>query len=152
MIGGPLGPLMMKVMGSKVGKPMIHKFFMDFMGTAIEKKVTNSHWLPLHEGGTWAFLAFARELKFMMSQFSRYSDAFKRIDVPATIILGAKDPVFRHEKIISRFAADLGVKPKDVHIIDGANHFLQEDRPLEITGHIATFVSLDRNGFQRFSQ
>lgn len=142
MVGGSMGPMMLKIMGSKVGKPMIHKFFVDFTGTgkALSKDVSYGYWLPLHEGGTRAFRAFAKELKNMMAQFSRYSDALRRLDVPAILIWGDKDPVLCRERMVPRFVADLKIKPEDVHVLSGASHFLQEDRPDEIARLISAFL------------
>ncbi len=150
MIGGPMGPMMLKVMGSKMGKPMIHKFFVDFTGTgkALRNEVSYGYWLPLHEGGTRAFRAFAKELKNMMAQFSRYSNALKRLDVPAILIWGGKDPVLRFEWIVPRFAADLKIKSADVHVLSSASHFLQEDQPDEIAAHISSFLRSRSADFQ----
>ena len=149
MIGGPMGPMMLKMMGSRMGKPMIHKFFVDFTGQGkkLSKDVSFGYWLPLHEGGTRAFRAFAKELKNMMAQFSRYSSALRRLDVPAVLIWGDKDPVLRHELMIPRFVADLKIKPEDVHVLSGASHFLQEDRPQEIASFIGTFITSRRWDF-----
>lgn len=143
MVGGPLGPMMLKMMGSKFGKPMIHKFFVDFTGTGkkLDKEITYGYWLPLHEGGTRSFRAFAKDLKIAMGQFSRYAEAIKRLSVPTILIWGADDPVLRHERIIPRFAADLKINPEDVHVLTGASHFLQEDRPHEIAALIGSFLS-----------
>lgn len=146
MVGSPLGPMMLKVMGSKFGKSMIHKFFVDFTGTGkkLDKEITYGHWLPLHEGGTRAFRAFAKDLKIAMGQFSRYAEALKRLNVPAMLIWGADDPVLRHERMIPRFVVDLKIKSEDVHVLSGASHFLQEDRPNEIADLIASFAGWGR--------
>jgi hypothetical protein len=37
-------------------------------------------------------------------------------------------------------AENLGVHPDDVHLLDGASHFLQEDRPGDIADLIGRFV------------
>lgn len=143
MIGGPMGPIMLKMMGSKIGKPMIHKFFVDFTGTgkALSKEVSYGYWLPLHEGGTRAFRAFAKELKNMMAQFSRYSNALKRLHMPAMVIWGEEDPVLSFERMVPRFVADLKIKSEDVHTLSGASHFLQEDQPEVIAALISSFLS-----------
>jgi len=149
MVGGPLGPMMMKMMGSKMGKIMIHKFFVDFTGTGkkLEKEVTYGHWLPLHEGGTRAFRAFAKDLKSAMGEFSRYAEALKRLHVPAMLIWGSEDPVLRQERMIPRFVEDLKIDPAEVHVLSGASHFLQEDRPYEIAEFIGSFIRSRRTDF-----
>lgn len=142
IVGGPLGPLMLYAMGSRPGKSMIHKFFADFThtGKALDRDVTAGHWLPLHEGGTRAFRAFAVELDATMSQFSRHAAALRRLRVPATVIWGTEDPVLHAEKLVPRFAADLRIPDKDIHLLDQASHFLQEDRPDDVAALIAAFV------------
>jgi len=142
MVGGPLGPVMLKMMGSKMGKSMIHKFFVDFTSTGkkLSKQVTYGYWLPLHEGGTRAFRAFAKDLKNTMGQFSRYAEALKHLSVPAMLIWGMEDPVLRHDRMIPRFVADLRIEPENVHVLRGASHFLQEDRPNEIAALLDSFI------------
>jgi haloalkane dehalogenase len=142
MVGGPVGPLMLAVMGSRVGRPMVRKFFADFThrGRRLDRAVTTAHWTPLHEGGTRVFRVFAKELDATMATFARYAAALRRLRVPATIIWGAADPVLRADRIVPRFSADLAIAAKDVHILDQASHFLQEDQPERVADLIAGFV------------
>lgn len=148
LAGGPLGPAMLRVMGSRAGRPMARKFFTDFTASRppLLTTATDGHWQPLHEGGTRAFRAFAVRLDAMMGEFPRYAAALQRLDVPATIIWGTADPVLRHELLVPRFAADLRVAPADVHLLDGASHFLQEDRPSDVARLIADFVDATMAG------
>ncbi len=143
MVGGPLGPAMLRFMGSRAGRPMIGKFFNDFTdpGRRLSKDVINGHWLPLHEGGTRAFRAFAVRLDAMMAEFARYAASLRRLRVPATIIWGASDPVLRHDLLIPRFAQDLRIPAGDIHVLNHASHFLQEDRPEDVANLIADFVT-----------
>lgn len=143
LMGSPIGPVLARAMGSRLGKPMIHKFLADFTypGTRISREVTDAHWVPLHEGGTRAFRQFAVGLDATMAEFARHAAALRRLDVPATIIWGSTDPVLRAERIVPRFAADLRVEPEYVHILDGASHFLQEDRPGDVAALITRFVT-----------
>jgi len=114
MVGGPAGPLMLRFMGSRAGRPMIRKFFADFTHTGgnLSREATDGHWQPLHEGGTRAFRAFAVELDAMMAQFAHHAEALRRLDVPATVIWGTADPVLRHERLVPRFVADLRISQR----------------------------------------
>ncbi|MFD1661096.1 alpha/beta fold hydrolase [Streptomyces caeni] len=142
IVGGPLGPLMLHARGSRPGKSLVHRFFADFThtGKALDRDITTGHWLPLHEGGIHAFRAFAVELDAMMGEFSRYAAALRRLRVPATVIWGTEDPVLRAQKLVPRFSADLRIPDKDIHLLDQASHFLQEDRPDDVAALIAAFV------------
>lgn len=143
LVGGPLGPLMLAWMGSRLGRSLIRKFFADFTyaGRGLSRKATDGHWQPLREGGTRAFRAFAVGLDDAMGQFTRHAAALRALDVPATIIWGIDDPVLRAERLVPRFATDLRVPAEDVHLLERAGHFLQEDRPADLAALIAGFVS-----------
>jgi len=142
LVGGAMGPAMLAAMGSRIGRPMIRKFFADFThsGRGLAADVTDGYWQSLHEGGTRAFRSFAVELDAAMGEFARYASTLRDLDVPATIIWGAEDPVLRHEALVPRFAEDLRVAADDMHVLDRASHFLQEDRPEDIADIIARFV------------
>jgi haloalkane dehalogenase len=143
MVGGRLGPAMLAFMGSRAGKPMIANFFADFTHTGhqLSAEATNGHWQPLYEGGTRAFRAFAVELDAAMAHFAHHADVLRHLDLPATIIWGTDDPVLRHERLVPRFATDLHIDPDDIHLLDHASHFLQEDRPNDIGDLIAKFIT-----------
>ena len=142
LVGGAMGPAMLAAMGSRIGRPMIRKFFADFThsGRGLAPSITDGYWQSLHEGGTRAFRSFAVELDAAMGEFARYAATLRDLEVPATIIWGIEDPVLRHEALVPRFAEDLRVAVEDIHLLDGASHFLQEDRPEDIADIIARFV------------
>lgn len=142
IVGGPLGPLVLAAMGSRAGRGSIRKFFDDFTrdGHEMSRVAAEAHWLPLHEGGTRAFRTFARGLDAAMGEFARYAEALRRLDVPASVVWGAADPVLRAELMIPRFADDLSIAPEDVHVLEGSSHFLQEDQPGAVADLIGTFV------------
>lgn len=142
LVGGPLGPIMLALMGSRAGRPLIRTFFADFThtGRALSRDATDGHWQPLHEGGTRAFRAFALDLDAAMAQFARHAAALRRLDVPATVIWGTADPVLRHDLLIPRFTSDLKIPAADVHLLDRAGHFLTEDRPDDVADLITAFV------------
>jgi pimeloyl-ACP methyl ester carboxylesterase len=146
LVGGPLGPALAALMGSRAGRPMIRKFFADFThrGRTLDRAVTTAHWTPLHEGGTRAFRLFARDLDATMAQFARHAAALRRLGVPAAVVWGVEDPVLRAETIVPRFVADLRIAPQDVHLLDRASHFLQEDRPDDIAEVVADLVDRAR--------
>lgn len=142
-LGGPMGPLMLKLMRTPVGKRLVHNMLSDLthQGRKLDRAVTAAHWHALREGGTTVLRAFAQDLDAFMSQFPRYAEALRRLAVPALIIWGADDPVLRPERLLPGFTQDLRLSPDDVHVLDRASHFLQEDRPDEIADLVSRFVS-----------
>lgn len=143
MAGGPLGPALLAVMGSRIGRRMVRSFFAGFSttGQRLDPAVTDGHWQPLHEGGTRAFRAFAVDLDRTMAEFARYAAALRRLEAPAALVWGTADPVLRHDLLVPRFVADLRIPADRVHLLDGASHFLQEDRPDALAAHIAEFTA-----------
>lgn len=143
LIGGPFGGIMTAVMGSPMGRPMLTKFFRDFTGpaTTLSREAARAHWTPLHEGGTRAFRVFAQHLDDMLAQFARHAAALRTLDVPAAIVWGGDDPVLQADKLVPRFAADLSVAPENIHVLERASHFLQEDRPQDIADLVAGFLT-----------
>ncbi|WP_448003507.1 alpha/beta fold hydrolase [Agromyces bauzanensis] len=142
LVGGPLGRPLARLMGSRLGRRMIADFFGRFTsaGTRLAPEVVEAHWTPLHEGGWRAFRAFAVGLDAAMAEFSRYAAALRRLEIPATVIWGGEDPVLDASRLVPSFAADLGIDPGDVHVLDAASHFLQEDRPDDVAAIVAEFV------------
>lgn len=110
-------------------------------GRKLDRAVTAAHWHALREGGTAALRAFAQDLDAFTAQFPRYAEALRRLAAPAAIIWGADDPVLRPERLLPGFTQDLRIRPDDVHVLDHASHFLQEDRPDDIADLVRRIVS-----------
>jgi haloalkane dehalogenase len=145
-LGGPLGPAMLRLMRSPLGKGMVHRMLagLTYRGKTLDRAATEPHWQALREGGTAALRAFAQDLPMFMDQFPRYAAALRTARIPATLIWGTRDPVLRAENLVPKFTQDLRLSPADVHLLDQASHFLHEDRPDDIADLITRFV-LDQN-------
>jgi pimeloyl-ACP methyl ester carboxylesterase len=142
-LSGPLGPLMLRLMRSPLGRPMVHRMIsgLTHTGTGLDRSVTQPHWQALREGGTAALHAFSQDLDHMLAQMPRYSAALQRAaHLPSTVIWGTQDPVLKPDRLVPRFSTDLALTPADTHLLAGASHFLQEDRPEEIAELITQFV------------
>jgi pimeloyl-ACP methyl ester carboxylesterase len=143
-LGGPFGPAMLALMRSPLGKAMVHRMLsrLTHAGAALDRSATRPYWQALNEGGTVALRAFSQGLDHMLAQFPRYSAALAAAAtrMPAILIWGTGDPVLTSDRLVPRFSADLGLRSADVHLLAGASHFLQEDRPDEIAELIFRFV------------
>jgi pimeloyl-ACP methyl ester carboxylesterase len=141
-LGGLLGPTMLRLMRSRLGKSMVHKMISDLThtGKALDRAATEPHWQALREGSTTALRAFAQNLAPFTAHFSQYADALRRADIPASLIWGTHDPVLHADRLTPRFTEDLGLEPGDIHLLERASHFLQEDRPDDIADLISHFV------------
>jgi pimeloyl-ACP methyl ester carboxylesterase len=145
-LAGPLGPAMLRLMRSPLGRRMVHRMIagLTVRGATLDRAATEPHWQALREGGTAALRAFAQDLPMLMEQFPRYAAALRAAQLPATVIWGTGDPVLRAERLVPRFTQDLRLDPADVHLLDRASHFLQEDRPDDVADLIVRFVADQR--------
>jgi haloalkane dehalogenase len=70
---------------------------------------------------------------------NRVRDALRSWRKPALVIWGAEDPVLP-PSVAERFV-ELIPGAEGPVLLDGAGHFLQEDRPDELAGAILDFIS-----------
>lgn len=142
LAAGPMGSLMAFLMRNRAtGPSQVRGLFrqMTLHPENITPEVVDGYWRPLSEGTTRAFLAFARAFPWWFRQFDRYQAALRRLDLPAATIWGRHDKVLDAGKIPARFAQDLRIPESRRFVLD-AGHFLQEDRPEELSGILTTFV------------
>lgn len=143
MMASPLGSLMLSLMaGGFLGPAMVGAFFRTYTGdsTVIDREAVEGYWLPLHEGTTRPFRQFVGNFSHLYAQFDRYHEAFRRLKAPASIIWGNRDRVSNAALLAPQFAADLRIPQESIHILEDANHFLQEDGAAEVAELIAKFM------------
>lgn len=92
MLGGFLGPAMLAMMRSPLGRPMIHRMpaGLTHTGEDLGRAATEPHWQALREGGTAALRAFAQDLDGFTGEFERCAAALRRLEVPAAGRLGCR--------------------------------------------------------------
>lgn len=85
LAGGAMGGMMAFMMGNRVtGPSQIKSLFRQFMARRdlITTELVQGHALPMQEGTTRAFLAFARGFDWWFQQFDRYSAALAPLMFP----------------------------------------------------------------------
>jgi haloalkane dehalogenase len=142
MAAGPMGRFMAFMMRNRITGPgQIKGLLRQF--TAYPDKITpqvvQGYWVPMGEGTTHAFLAFARVFPWWFAQFDRYGAALRRLNIPAATIWGKNDAVLDVNKLPAQFARDLRIPVDQQHSVD-AGHFLQEDRPAEVARWLLQFM------------
>ena len=70
------------------------------------------------------------------------ADALGRWEKPALVAFSDNDPVFPYPKAGDRFIEMIPTAKEQVRI-EGAAHFLQEDRGEQVADEILTFLSAD---------
>ena len=142
MAAGPMGRVMAFMMRNRVtGPSQIKGLLRQFTAypDKISPDVVQGHWLPMAEGTTHAFLAFARAFPWWFGQFDRYGAALRRLNIPAATIWGEHDAVLDVQRLPAQFARDLRIPPGQQHSVD-AGHFLQEDQPAEVARLLVQFM------------
>lgn len=142
LAGGAMGGMMAFMMGNRVtGPSQIKSLFRQFMARRdlITTELVQGHALPMQEGTTRAFLAFARGFDWWFQQFDRYSAALRALDVPAATIWGRRDKVLDVHRLTDQFARDLKIPSHRRFEVD-AGHFLQEDAPDIVANHLVRFL------------
>jgi haloalkane dehalogenase len=76
----------------------------------------------------------------MAAQQRHVKDALERWDKPALVAFSDSDPVFPFPKAGQRFTDAIPTAGEQVKI-EGAAHFLQEDRGEQIAGEILRFLA-----------
>ena len=91
---------------------------------------------PLREGKTRAMYYFFSQT---CNELPDFSETIKNINIPTLVIWGAHDEMLVWKDQAEIVKKDLGLKDKDVHILD-AKHFIQEEKPKEINKFILDFI------------
>ncbi|GAA4276021.1 alpha/beta fold hydrolase [Aquimarina mytili] len=92
---------------------------------------------PLLEGKTDAMYYFFSQT---CNELPDYSDVFKNIDIPVSVIWGIHDTMLQWPPQENRVARALKINPEDIHFVD-EKHFIQETKAKEISYKILDFLS-----------
>ncbi len=92
---------------------------------------------PLLEGKTRAMFYFFSQT---CNALPDYSKVIKGLDIPAMVIWGKHDEMLEWLPQEKKVMNDLKIEAQDVHLIE-AKHFIQEEKPAQITKLILDFIS-----------
>jgi len=132
--GGWFGKLIVGTYDRKMlGKMMInstlgsgthkHKF---------SKEDKRGYWFSPQKGRNEAIYQFFTSFPDMEKRLKDYHKMFETLNVPTQIIWGAKDKFLLADVQVPKLQKALNVKDEDVHILEDAKHFIQEEKPKEI--------------------
>lgn len=91
---------------------------------------------PLLEGKTKAMYYFFTQTCNLLPDIS---EAVKDITVPVAVIWGENDDFLSWEPQKNKVINDLHISEENIHILD-AKHFIQEEKPQEISQFILAFI------------
>jgi haloalkane dehalogenase len=142
LAGSPMGRLMAFMMRNRItGPSQVKGLLRQFTAYPqnITDEVVHGYWLSMYEGGTHAFLAFAKAFPWWFAQFDRYAEALRKLHIPAATLWGRHDKVLDAGQLPRQFARDLHIPSTQQHDLD-AGHFLQEDQPAEVAWRLVLFM------------
>jgi len=96
------------------------------------KEDKRGYWLPMQEGCNKAIYQFFTSFADTEERMPDYHKMFETLHVPTQIIWGAKDKFLLADVQVPMLQKALKVKDEDVHILEDAKHFIQEEKPKEI--------------------
>lgn len=135
---GPMAKIVMWMYHNGVTTSLMLKglFKSGLKNNSLTQKDVQGYKTPLIEGKTKAMYYFFSQTCNDLPLITTYID---KIKVPTQIIWGKHDSFLKLEPQQDEFTAFLGVKDKDVHLLD-AKHFIQEEEPAQISTLISSFL------------
>ena len=106
----------------------------------LTKQDKKGYWLPLREGGNRALYHFFTSFEEIESMLPVYQKRLQELAIPTMVIWGKLDDILVGEKQAPLLANHLNIAEKDIHLLGGAKHFIQEEKPNEISQFIIDFV------------
>ncbi len=106
--------------------------------TRLPPDVMRCYWWPFQHGFKQTLLNLSRNRAATSADFERWRAALAQLDVPSLLIWGQEDPTFTLSE--ANDVASLLPNAR-IEIMQHANHFVPEDRPLATGRIISAFVS-----------
>ena len=103
-------------------------------------EMVNGYWRPLQEGGADTLVHFRKSLKTIIEKLPVYQQNIRSSGIPATIIWGRQDSILVADKLVPQFARDLSIEEHDIHVLEDAKHFIQEEQPETVSRLIVEFM------------
>jgi len=104
------------------------------------KEEKRGYWLPMQEGCNKAIYQFFTSYADTQERLKDYHKMFETLDIPAGIVWGEKDKFLIGEIQIPMLQKALNIEDKNVLTFPDAAHFIQEEKPKEITDFICKMM------------
>ncbi len=104
------------------------------------KEDKRGYWLPMQEGCNKAIFQFFSSYDKTKEILNQAHQMFETLDIPVTVIWGKHDKFLLGDKQIPLLQKALKIADEDVHILEDAGHFIQEEEPKKIVDLICGFM------------
>lgn len=107
----------------------------------LKKADKKGYWLPMREGGNRALYHFFTSFEEIETMLPVYQERLQELAIPTMVIWGKLDDILVGEKQVPLLVELPNVAECDVYLLDKAKHFIQEEKPDEISELIIDFVN-----------
>ena len=95
----------------------------------------------MREGGNRALYHFFTSFEEIEAMLPVYQKRLQELAIPTMVIWGKLDDILVGEKQVPLLAKHLNVAEKNVHLLDSAKHFIQEEQVDEISQLVIDFMA-----------
>ena len=104
------------------------------------KEDRRGYWLPMSEGTDQALYQFFTSFSEISEKLPAYNEQLANFNKPVMTIWGKKDTILVGEEQIPQLQKATNIPSEDVHLLEDAAHFIQEEYSEKIANWIADFV------------
>ena len=94
--------------------------------------------IPMQEGTHKALYYFFTQT---CNALSNYEAVLQSLEIPVMVIWGEQDKILRWQPQAEKVTNLLSIQPENIHLLSDADHFIPEEKPMEIAQWIATFIA-----------
>jgi pimeloyl-ACP methyl ester carboxylesterase len=105
----------------------------------LSRREMRGYWKPMSEGTSKALYSFFTSFDYLFTNLSRYQDILQKSGVPAMICWGEEDEILDGKKQVPLISKLMKISDKDIHLIKGTKHFVQEEVPEMLIKYISKF-------------
>jgi len=106
----------------------------------LDDETVRGYSVPMPEGTANAVVHFMSSIYRIERALPRFQRTLKGFEGPILVLWGGDDRVLRAREQVPRLTRELAISRRDVHILPGVKHFIQEEVPGTLVRYIDEFV------------
>ncbi len=104
--------------------------------SVLTKEMKKGYSTPLKKNGNRSLYTFFTQIK----DFKDNTELWTSLNIPTSVIWGEYDDILVWKDMRDSFISMTNIPEKDIHILD-ATHFIQEEKPIEVSKLIIDFLN-----------